>query len=138
MNSTLLLKTNKLFNKKEKEETNNDILYNNHAIIRNSSYTIKSDDNIRCNDKYVGIELNGGLGNNLFQLAFIYSIAQKYNKTPTISLIIKNTHKTIEYNFIKKFIYDRFVKYNTIIEEKECNWSTYINYSLNSNYVKFK
>jgi len=138
MNSTLLLKTNKLFNKKEKEETNNDILYNNHAIIRNSSYTIKSDDNIRCNDKYVCIELNGGLGNNLFQLAFIYSIAQKYNKTPTISLIIKNTHKTIEYNFIKKFIYDRFVKYNTIIEEKECNWSTYINYSLNSNYVKFK
>lgn len=70
-----------------------------------------------------GIILQGGLGNRLFQIAFIYSYGKKWNKIITISKEEHNPHSKINYHqlvypFIQKnlFINNPFLFYEP--EEK--------------------
>ena len=74
----------------------------------------------------IGIEFIGGLGNALFQFAFIYSIAKKFNCLFTISNLDtwSSPHQTVSYDWFKTMIFDctNFVhvfngKYKTIVTE---------------------
>lgn len=56
--------------------------------------------------KIIGINVMGGLGNVLFQFAFIYSLSRKYNCKFTMIGIhnYQNPHSTTDYNYIKQCI----------------------------------
>ncbi len=46
----------------------------------------------------VSIYLQGGLGNRLFQVAFLYAYAKKHNKIMGYTYQLINAHSSINYN----------------------------------------
>ena len=75
-----------------------------------------------------GIILHGGLGNRLFQIAFIYSYGKKWNKKIIINKDDWNTHSNIDYQkivypFVPKSL---SIKSPLILEESSENCISYV------------
>ena len=72
--------------------------------------------------KIIRLKISGGLGNQLFQAAFAYSVYKKYNKA--IILIDKNwflkgnSFEVERYFFLDHFEVDNFFKYDLNLDFK--------------------
>jgi hypothetical protein len=87
-----------------------------------------------------GIILQGGIGNRLFQVAFIYSYGKKWNKEITITKDDCNTHSSIDYHknvypFLPKKLYrvsslfnepsEKCISYMDIPDFNDCTFNGY-------------
>ena len=97
--------------------------------IENSTINEKKYKSIKISRRNIYCELSGGIGNNLFQMASIYSISKKWHCNFIVYDANHNPHKTVDYfyNNIFKITYEK-KNCSTIFDEENC--TQYINYEL--------